>query len=135
MPLSVSADVRGDRRVVAAFDQVRDPRVISAALVTAAKEVKAKMILEVSGPRPRRLDAVSGQLRGSFQTDGSKLPDSIQVGTPLFWASLWEAGKGRRRKRPFGQPAFDLAVARLPDIVVGELERATTQVSDKGRKR
>ncbi len=130
MPVTFTAELSGDKRLAAALDQISDPRVIAAALTRGASELEAQMRLHVSGPRPRRLDVVSGELRASFATDPENLPDSIRVGTPIvLWPELWETGKGRRTARPFAQPALEIALKRIPDFFVEELEKARDRAS------
>ncbi len=129
MPITLTAQLSGDKRFAAALDQISDPRVIAAALTRGAAELETQMRLHVSGPRPRRLDVVSGELGASFATDAGNLPDSIRVGTPIFWAELWEVGKGRRTAKPFAQPALEIALKRIPDFFVDELEKARDRAS------
>ena len=129
MPVSLSAQLGGDQVVADALEAAADPRVITRALRRGGRELKAEMRLHVSGPRPRRLDVVTGELRGSFRVDEDDLPRSIVVGTPLLFAEVWEIGKGRRKARPFAQPALDVVAARMPDIFIDELERARDSIS------
>ncbi len=124
MPITVAVQLRGEVQFADTLERIRDPRVIAAALQRGAVELEDQMRAHVSGPRPRRLDVVSGELKGSFETDSTGLPDSISVGTPIFWASFWEIGKGRRTARPFGEPALEQALKRIPDFFVEELEKA-----------
>ncbi len=129
MPVSLSAQLGGDKRFAAALEAAADPRVITRALRRGGRELKAEMRRQVSGPRPRRLDVVTGELRQSFDIDDDDLPRSIAVGTPLLFAEVWEIGKGRRKARPFVQPALDIVADRMPDIFIDELERARDSVS------
>lgn len=144
MPVEFTLPVtfRGElQRLSGALEQITDPQVIAAALRRGARLLEEQMRIHVSGPRPRRLDVVTGELRASFETDASDLPDSIRVGTPLFFAAFHELGArgiggtarspgrlgrsgGGLRARPFVQPALEIALERMPDILIEELERA-----------
>ena len=124
MPVTFTGGLIGHEQFEDSLGLIEDPRVIAAALRRAGVELEDQMRLHVSGPRPRRLDVVTGELRGSFETDASRLPDSIAVGTPIFWAEFWEIGAGRRQAKPFGEPALEQALRRIPDFFVDELERA-----------
>jgi hypothetical protein len=129
------------KQLTSAVEAVADPRLIARALIRGGRELEAEMRLNVSGPRPRRLDAITGELRASFETDAGDLPNSIRVGTPLFWAVFHELGArgisarrrspGRRgrsggtlRARPFVEPALAVVADRMPEIFVDEMERA-----------
>jgi len=128
MPVTFTAELSGDKRFASVLEKISDPRIIAATLARGAIELEAQMRAHVSGPRPRRLDVVTGELRNSFATDLSNSPESVSVGTPLFWAEFWEVGKGRRTARPFAQPALERALERVPDFFVDELERARDRV-------
>ena len=129
MPVTFTAELSGDKRFADALRRISDPRVIAAALRRGGVELEDQMRTHVSGPRTRRLDVVTGELRSSIETDRSGLPDSIAVGTPLFWPELWEIGKGRRRARPFAEPSLEQALKRIPDFFIKELEKARDSAS------
>ena len=132
MPVSFEANLAGDRELAAALRRMSSPEVISAALRRGARELTIEMRAHVSGPRPRRLDVVTGELLRSFATDDSGLPDRIRVGTPLFWAEFHEVGSPRNPARPFAQPALERTLRRLPEFFVQEQERARD--ADRGGK-
>jgi len=128
MPVTFKTYLSGDSRFAEMLNRIHAPQVLEASLARAADELVAQMRANVSGPRPRRLDVVTGELRDSFATDLSNSPDSVSAGTPLFWAEFWELGKGNRKAKPFAKPALQAALERVPDFFVDELERARDRV-------
>ena len=124
MPVSFEANLAGDRELAGALRKMGAPEVRTRALQRGGRELIVQMRIHVSGPRPQRLDRVTGELLRSFATDASSLPDRISVGTPLFWAEFHELGRGTP-VRPFAQPALEQTLRRLPGIFIQELERAS----------
>lgn len=131
LPVSVFRDAE---RIESVYQGVSGPAlaaITERALIRGADILHEQMQLHVSGPRPRRLDAVTGELRAGFEADATDLPHSISVGTPadpFFWAVFHEVGARGRRKRPFAEPALEIAAAEMPDIFVDELEKARDNI-------
>tara|TARA_B100001146_G_scaffold102210_1_gene90525 strand:+ start:5918 stop:6415 length:498 start_codon:yes stop_codon:yes gene_type:complete len=136
-PVSFEADLTGSRTLAAALQRMSSPEVTAAWMRRAGRELRAEMELHVSGPRPHRLDVVTGELRRSFGIKTNELPERIRVGTPLFWAEFHEVGtargariqrsrrgRGMRRysgqPRPFVQPSLEIVLRRLPGIIAQE---------------
>src|SRR5690606_39083516 len=82
----------------------------------------------LSGPRPRHLDQVTGELAGSLAIDDSSLPHGIRGGTPLSWAPVHEFG--RSGARAFLGPAIVDSLPRFPEI----LERRLLAAFDRGSR-
>ncbi len=116
--------VRGDEEYVAALRRIRNPRVLIRPMKQSGAEVLREMRRHVSGPRPRRLDRVTGELARSFAVDARQIPRRIRSGTPLPWPQLFEDGTAGRPRRPFAEPGLDVALKRIPGFFVDALERA-----------
>lgn len=69
---------------------------------------------QLSGPRPRELDRVTGELAGSLERNDVGLPNAISGGTPLTWAPVHEFGRGGRLS--FFEPAFDASFPSFAEI-------------------
>jgi hypothetical protein len=69
---------------------------------------------QLSGPRPRELDRVTGELASSLERNDTGLPRAISGGTPLTWAPVHEFGRGGRLS--FFGPAFEAAFPSFPAI-------------------
>ena len=102
----------------------------------------------LSGPRPVKVDVVTGALRRSVRVDRGKLPRFIEIGSDLVYAPVHEFGAkinargggfltfklrdGSFRRvrsvtipaRPWLQPALDDADRKFPTILLQEIERS-----------
>lgn len=78
----------------------------------------------LSGPRPRRLAEITGELQASIGIDDSDLPGRIVVGTPLYWAMLHEFGPGSWDARPFLGPALEDAKPEIERFFSDSLEQS-----------
>ncbi len=130
VPVQVTGELAGVRRLQRILERVNDPKVISGALRRGARELKRQMRIHVSGPRPERLGIVTGELHSSFEIETRDLPDRISVGTELVWAEGHEIGRGTR-ERPFAAPALEIALAKMPGFFIDELKSARDSVPDE----
>lgn len=102
---------------------VNHPEAVGRALSFMAHRVRVLAVTKrMSGPRPRFLESVTGELAGSLRVEKSGLPFGVAVGTPLAWAPVHEFG--RKRKRAFLLPSLDEALPSFPEIMERELLRA-----------
>lgn len=117
MASSFSVRVLGASQLKKKFRQISpatNPEITRRALRRSAELVqRLARTRYLSGPRPRRLAEITGELKASVTIDDSDLPVRIVVGTPLYWALLHEFGPGAWEARPFLGPALDDA---LPEI-------------------
>ena len=113
------------RKVIRKINPEKNPKVIRKAMLETGRllqrTVKEKYL---RGPRPRRLDRVTGELSRSIVRDERKLEEFVGVGTELFWAEFHEVGLGRFRKRPFIEPAVDDVMDKLPGIFLEAWEES-----------
>lgn len=101
----------------------RNPEAVGAALAFIADRVRVIAYEKrLSGPRPRFLDSITGELRGSLRVNKDGLPFGVVVGTPLAWAPVHEFGS--KRKRAFLLPSLDEALPTFPAIMERKLLEA-----------
>ncbi len=123
----ISSRTRQTNKFAKALDRMdfkQHPDALRKAMIRSGKLVQQYIRdKHLVGPRPRKLDEVTGALARSIRLDKSELPTAIEIGTPLFWAEFHEFGLGRFRKRPFVVPAMEEALELVPDIFVEEWKR------------
>lgn len=118
MPLGLSVRVENVdpiRLRIRGLSPQQNPEFVSAAMKIAMNRVLQVSRREyLSGPRPRRLDTVTGELKRSLTIDKGELPFAIEGGTPLEFAPVHEFGQGGRRA--FLRPALTEASREFPEI-------------------
>lgn len=103
-----------------AVDPAKNPEAVSRALRAMADRVHdISRREELSGPRPRELDRVTGELARSLERNESALPRVITFGTAVDFAPVHEFGKKRRLS--FFAPALDKAFPEFGEILEREL--------------
>lgn len=115
--IELGLEVRGLRELregLAALDPARNPRGRTRALLAGAELLRRGIRANLAGPRPRRLDEVTGELRASVGID-PEVPTEARIGVPasLFWYEFHELGLGRFPKRPAVLEAIESALDEL----------------------
>lgn len=74
----------------------------------------------MSGPRPQRIDVVTGTLRRSIAVDRGRLPFEVAVGSNVVYAPVHEFGSrnGRIPARPYLQPALRDVGPEMPRAIL-----------------
>ena len=99
------------------------PEAVGSGLSFMAQRVRVLATTKrMSGPRPRFLESITGELAGSVRVDRSGLPFGVVVGTPIAWAPVHEFGS--KRKRAFLLPSLDEALPTFPAIMERKLLEA-----------
>lgn len=108
--------VKRNTAKIRGLDPSANPQAVGAALrESMASVLEEARTSELSGPRPRELDQVTGELFRSLSMDESGLPTGIVGGTPLVFGPVHEFG--RQGRLSFLQPALDRKVGAFPEIM------------------
>ena len=93
------------------------------ALMTCGLAVEATSVRDyLSGPRPGKLDRVSGELAASINTQ-SEGPYKVTVGTNKIYGPPHEFGSSRLPPRPFLRPALWDNQDNILKIITGVIRR------------
>lgn len=114
-------NVKAGLRKINALDPSTNPDILRAAFtecMTLVIDTSKKT--QLSGPYPRELRQITGELAGSMQV-GEPTPTGIVGGTSLLWAPVHEFG--RKGLKSFMEPALDIAMAKFPEIFEKHLLR------------
>jgi hypothetical protein len=117
------------RHVLATLKPRDNPRATRAAMRDSGKLLKKTIPNYLRGPRPHRLESVTGELVKSVTENRSELPWAIEAGIPrkLYWAEWHETGDGFRR-RPFVEPALEAALDRIPAYFLAHWEESIARL-------
>lgn len=106
--------VKHGLRKIRSLDPSTNPDVLRAAFTECMKlTIDTAISSEMSGPYPRELRQITGELVGSMQV-GEATPTGITGGTPLLWAPVHEFG--RKGLKAFLEPAVDRTWSKYPEI-------------------
>lgn len=110
--------VKGDeelQRLLRKISPRQHPEVVTQAMKRGAQTLRREIRGNLVGPRPRRLDVVTGQLLSSIKNVKENYPFKVRVGTRIRWAGKYEFGPVRDR-RPFLTPAQSAAEPEILQI-------------------